>query len=88
MVYAIPVEPLCLHSCYGIAVHENNYNTSRRQMRFQTILSQNTLQIIPGILVELAKSVDCDFSCTTVALQKISVSCKYNYNQEISTILC
>ena len=34
---------------------------------------QKTLQIIPLILVELAKSVDCDFSSTKLALQKVSV---------------
>ena len=39
-------------------------------------------------IVELAKSVDCDLSCTKLALQKDSVSRKYKSNKEISTILC
>ena len=25
-----------VYSCYGIAMHENNYDTSRRQKRFHT----------------------------------------------------
>ena len=74
--------------CYGISVHENNYDTSRRQKRFRTIWSRNTLQIFAVNPVELAKSEDCDFSCIKLALQKVSVSCKYKSNQEISTILC
>ena len=36
--------------------------------------------------VELAKSEVCDFSCIKLALQKVSVSRKYKFNQEISTI--
>ena len=74
--------------CYGISVHENNYDTSRRQKRFYTIWSRNTLQIFVVNPVELAKSEDCDFSCIKLALQKVSVSRKYKSNQEISTILC
>ena len=35
-----------VYRCYGIAVHENNYDTSRRQKRFHTIWSQNPLQVI------------------------------------------
>ena len=69
-------------------MHENNYDTSRRQERFHTIRSQNKLQIIPVIPVELAKSEDCYFSCIKLALQKFSVSRKYKFNKEISTILC
>ena len=45
------------------------------------------LQIFAVLPVKLAKSEDCDFSCTKLALQKISVSCKYKSSQEISTIL-
>ena len=43
-------------------MHENIYDTSRRQKQFQTIWSENTLQIFAVIPVELAKSEDCDFS--------------------------
>ena len=47
------------------------------------------LQIFTVNPVELAKSEDCDFSCITFALQKVSVSRrKYKSNQEISAILC
>ena len=74
--------------CYGISVHENNYDTSRRQKRFHTIRSRNTLQIFAVNTVELEKSEDCDFSCIKLALQKVSVSRKYKSNQEITTILC
>ena len=63
---------------------ENNYDTSRRQKRFNTKHVTN-ISVIP---IKLAKSVDCDFSCTKFALQKISVSRQYKSNQEISTILC
>ena len=49
---------------------------------------QKTLQIIPLILVELAKSVDCDFSSTKLALQNVSVCRKHISCQEISTIFC
>ena len=69
-----------VYSCHGIAVHEYNHDTSHRQKRSDTIWSQNTLQIIPVTLVELAMSVDCDFSFIKLALQKISVSRKYKSN--------
>ena len=52
---------------YGIAVYEKNYDTSHKQKRFHT-MSQNTYQIIPVILVELARFVNCDFSCAKLAL--------------------
>ena len=52
--------------CYGISVHENNYDTSRKQKRFHTIWSRNTLQILAVNLVELAKSEDFDISCIKV----------------------
>ena len=39
-------------------------------------------------VVELAKSEDCDFSCTKLVLQKVSVGRKYKSGQEISTKLC
>ena len=52
------------------------------------ILSQNAFQIFAVILVELAKSEDCGFSCSELAVQKVPVSCKYKSNQEISTKLC
>ena len=74
--------------CYGISVHENNYDTSRRQKRFHTIWSRNTLQIFTVNPVELGKSEDRDFSCIKLALQKVSVSRKYKSNQKIITILC
>ena len=45
----------------GISVHENNYGTSRRQNRFHTIGSQNVLQMLAVIRVELAKPEDCEF---------------------------
>ena len=77
----------CVCCCYGISVHENNYDTSPREKRFHTIWSQNTLQIFAVIPVELAKTQDCDFSCIKLALQKISVSRKYKSSQEISVIL-
>ena len=35
-------------------MHENNYDTSRRQRRFHTIVSQNTLQIFAVTPLELA----------------------------------
>ena len=69
-------------------MHENIYDTSRRRKQFQTIWSQNTLQIFAVIPVELAKSEDCDFSCTKLALKKISIRHKYKSSQKISTILC
>ena len=72
--------------CYRILLHESSYDTSRRQSDF--IWSQNTLQIFAVIPVDLAKSEDCDFSCTKLALQKVSVSRKYKSSQEISTKLC
>ena len=71
-----------------VAMESHNYYTSRRQKRFYTIRSQNTLQIFAVIPVELAKSEDCDFSCIKLALQKISLSRKYKSSQEISVILC
>ena len=74
--------------CYGISVHESNYDTSRRQKRFHIILSQNTSQIFAVIPVELAKSEDCDFSCVKLTLQKVSVSRKYKSGEEFSTIPC
>ena len=56
-----------------VAIHENNYDTSRKQKRFHTIRSQKTLQIIPIILVELAKSVDWDFSRIRLTLKKFQL---------------
>ena len=47
-----------------MAIHD----TSRRQKRFDSIWSQHTLQAIPVIVVELAKSVDCDIFSTKLAL--------------------
>ena len=67
-----PTKKIVLYRCHGIAVQENNHDTSRRQKQFHTIRSQNTLQIILVILVELAKSVDCDFSCTQLAFKNFS----------------
>ena len=74
--------------CYGIAVHENNYDASVRQKRFHAIWSANTLQIFAVIPAELAKSEDCECSCIKFALPKVSVDRKYKSGQEISTILC
>ena len=50
-------------------MHENNYDTTRRQSDF--ILSQNMLQNFKVIPIELAKSEDCDFSSIKLALQKV-----------------
>ena len=58
--------------CCGISVHENNYDTSRRQKRFHTIWSRNTLQIFAVNPVELAKSEDCDFFCIKDAVPLVS----------------
>ena len=77
----------CVCCCYGISVHENNYDTSSREKRFHTIWWQNTLQIFAVIAVELAKTQDCDFSCIKLALQKVSVSREYKSSKEISAIL-
>ena len=53
------------------------------------ILSDHkTLQIFAVIPVEHVKSKDCDFSCTKLALKKISASRKYKSSQEIRTIFC
>ena len=57
--------------CYGISVHENNHDTSRRQKRFHTIWSQNTLQIFAVTPVELA---DCYFQ--TVIFPALSLRCR------------
>ena len=75
------------YSCHGIAVHESNYGTSRRQQRFHTISLQNILQIISVISVELAKSLDCFFPVLSLRFKKFHSVVKYNSNQEISTIL-
>ena len=74
--------------CYGISVHENNYDTSRRQKRLDAIWSENMLQIFAVIPAELTKSEDCEFSCIKLALQKVSVNRKYKSSKEISIILC
>ena len=62
-------------SYYEILLNEiliwYSYDKSRRQKRFHTILSENTLQIFAVILLELAESEDCDFSCAKLALQKV-----------------
>ena len=62
-------------SCQGIAVHENNY---RRQKQFHTILSKNTLHIIPVILVKLAKSGDCDFSLLSLPFKRFQSAVNTN----------
>ena len=49
-------------------MHKNNSEKSRRQKQFHTIQSQNKLQIFAVIPVEIAKSEDCDFFCTELAL--------------------
>ena len=51
------------------------------------ILSDHGKTRCKSFPVELAKSEDCDFSCTKLTLQKISVSRRYKSSQEISTIL-
>ena len=83
MCFKLPQLSYYVLSCYGIALHENNYDTSHKQKRFHTI-SQNTYQIISVILIELAKSVDCDFSCTKLALQKIRSVVNTNFAKRLA----
>ena len=53
-----------------------------KQKRFHTLSSQNTLQIFLPALVERAKSADCDFSCTKLAFQKVSINHTYKFSQK------
>ena len=53
------------------------------------ILSDHkNVKLFAVIPAELAKSEDCHFSCTELALQKNSVGRKYKCSQEISTKPC
>ena len=61
-MYVVAMESYCIKTVMIHLVDKSNF-----------ILSQNTLQIFEVILVQLAKSEDCNISCTKLVLQKVLV---------------